>query len=43
MQLFSSWREDVRIAQGETLGKRPPDRFPPHRGGVTLLHRRWIQ
>ncbi len=43
MQRSSSRREEAKIAQGETLGKRSPDRFPPHRGGVKPLHRIWIQ
>jgi hypothetical protein len=39
----SSWREEAKIAQGETLGKRWPVRFPPRRGGVKSRHRCWIQ
>jgi hypothetical protein len=27
----------VRIAQGETLGKHPTQKYPPQRGGVNLL------
>jgi hypothetical protein len=42
MQRTSSWREEAKIAQGETLGKRLPDTSPPRRGGVKPSHRRWI-
>ena len=32
--VHSSRREEMKIAQGETLGKRFPLEFPPRRGGV---------
>jgi hypothetical protein len=30
----SSRREEAKIAQGETLGERSAQKFPPRRGGV---------
>jgi hypothetical protein len=36
MQGSSSRREGAKIAQGETLGKRFTEEFPPCRGGVRL-------
>jgi hypothetical protein len=38
----SSRREDSKIAQGETLGKRSAEGFPPWWGGVKALHRHRI-
>ena len=42
IQRGSSRREEPKIAQGETLGKRSAEGFPPWRGGVKALHRRWV-
>jgi hypothetical protein len=43
MQPRSSKREETRIAQGETLGKRSTERFPLRKGGVNSLHSLWIK
>jgi hypothetical protein len=33
----------MKIAQGETLGKRSTERLPPQRGGVKVMHHLCIQ
>jgi hypothetical protein len=38
LQRRSSRREETKIAQGETLGKRSTEGFPPRRGGVKVQH-----
>jgi hypothetical protein len=42
IQRSSSRREESKIAQGETLGKRSAEGFPPGRGGVKAQHRHKI-
>ena len=42
IQRSSSRKEESKIAQGETLGKRSAEGFPPRRGGVKARHRHWI-
>jgi hypothetical protein len=37
IQRSSSRREESKIAQGETLGKRSAEGFPPRRGGVKVF------
>jgi hypothetical protein len=34
VKTLSSRRKEAKIAQGETLGKRSAQQFPPRRGGV---------
>jgi hypothetical protein len=38
LQRRSSRREETKIAQGEPLGKRSTEGFPPRRGGVKVQH-----
>jgi len=41
-QRSSSRREETKVAQGETLGKRSAEEFPPRRGGAKAQHPTWI-